>query len=356
MKIAIIVPTFFKESSVIGGAERYALELSRALSVQEDVELITFGKKNQTENKGRLTIRTIKTWWWVRSNNSNPFSLSFLSHLRDKDIIHSMQFNTIVANLAWFFRKASQPFLLTDLAGGGFNVNKWCNLVRRADCVPSISLFSAQYMQRNYGVPEYKTPLVYAGVDTHLFSPTPVARENIIVYVGRLVHHKGIDVLIQALPDNAHLKLIGRPYDKAYQDHLISLAQGKQVEFIQDADDETIVRAFRTAKAAVLPSVPISERPELFGLVTAEAMACECPVVVSDAGSLPEVVDHGKCGFVVPAGEISPLHDKLQALLNDDALVKSMGKSGRQRVLDLFTWEHVAERHLDIYQHLLQER
>jgi glycosyltransferase involved in cell wall biosynthesis len=91
---------------------------------------------------------------------------------------------------------------------------------------------------------------------------------------------------------------------------------------------------------------------ELLGLVALEAMASGTPVIASHVGGLPEVVQDGVTGFLVPPGDVPALHDRLDQLLRDPALAHRLGQNSRELVLERFTWAKVAERCLAAYESL----
>jgi glycosyltransferase involved in cell wall biosynthesis len=95
---------------------------------------------------------------------------------------------------------------------------------------------------------------------------------------------------------------------------------------------------------SVIPSLE-----EGFGIPAAEAMGCETPVVASDAGGLPEVVENGVTGLVVPRGDSKALAQAIGALLSDPARRRQMGQAGRERALRLFDWDRSAEQFEEIY-------
>jgi glycosyltransferase involved in cell wall biosynthesis len=175
------------------------------------------------------------------------------------------------------------------------------------------------------------------------------------VFVGRLLPHKGIDYLIEAMPANVLLRVLGRPYDPAYLNKLRELATDKYVEFVTDADDSQIVEDLQTATVAALPSVyttrdgAITFVPELLGLAAVEAMACATPVVATEVGSLPEVVQDGATGWLVPPNDVGALRTAIQAALNDPVTASAFGAAARRRVEESFTWEAVARRCLRGY-------
>jgi glycosyltransferase involved in cell wall biosynthesis len=88
---------------------------------------------------------------------------------------------------------------------------------------------------------------------------------------------------------------------------------------------------------------------EGFGIPAAEAMGCEVPVVASDAGGLPEVVEHGVTGVIVPRGDTEALAQAIGALLADPDRRRQMGVAGRVRALRLFDWDRTAEQFERLY-------
>jgi glycosyltransferase involved in cell wall biosynthesis len=107
---------------------------------------------------------------------------------------------------------------------------------------------------------------------------------------------------------------------------------------------------YRAAAVSVIPSLE-----EGFGIPAAEAMGCEVPVVASDAGGLPEVVEDGVTGRVVPRGDAEALAAAIGDLLADDGLRARMGKAGRERALRLFDWDRSAERFEALFERVIGE-
>ena len=101
---------------------------------------------------------------------------------------------------------------------------------------------------------------------------------------------------------------------------------------------------YRAAAVSVIPSLE-----EGFGIPAAEAMGCEVPVVASDAGGLPEVVENGVTGLVVPRGDTTALAQAIGSLLADPERRRRMGQAGRDRALRLFDWDRSAEQFEQIY-------
>ena len=198
--------------------------------------------------------------------------------------------------------------------------------------------------------------MIYGGVDTAKFSPSDqVQKDGSVLFVGRLLPHKGIDDLIKAVPPDMPLEIIGRPTDERYFQDLNALADGKQVAFRTACSDQQIIEAYRRASCIVLPSVyqtmygDKTNVPELLGQTLLEGMACETPAICTDVASMPEVVEDQITGFVVPPNRPDALREKLLWMRAHPAETKAMGVAARRHVLDKFTWPTVVRRCLDIY-------
>jgi glycosyltransferase involved in cell wall biosynthesis len=110
----------------------------------------------------------------------------------------------------------------------------------------------------------------------------------------------------------------------------------------------------RTFDVLVGPSLTTARWKEQFGRMLVEAMACGVPVIGSDSGEIPRVID--ACGLVVPEGDAAALRLALEQLQGDRTLRGRLGRAGRQRVLEHFTQEAVAVRTVDAYRRLLGGR
>jgi glycosyltransferase involved in cell wall biosynthesis len=182
-----------------------------------------------------------------------------------------------------------------------------------------------------------------------------VTRRGGVLFVGRILPHKGVDHLIRGLPVGMELVVIGSAPHEPYLRDLHALASGKPVRFQHDADDHTLVRAYREALCVVLPSVyrtmygRTTTVPELLGQTLLEAMACGTPVIGTDVASIPEVIEDGVTGYLVPPNDPAALGQALIKLRDNPALAAEMGAAGRARVEQRFTWDAVVERCLEIY-------
>jgi glycosyltransferase involved in cell wall biosynthesis len=157
------------------------------------------------------------------------------------------------------------------------------------------------------------------------------------------------------MPSDLPLEIIGQPYNKRYLADLQALAVGKKVIFRYGFNDSELVAAYQRAGCVVLPSVytncygDSTKIPELLGQTLLEGMACGAPVICTNVASMPEVVEDGVTGFVVPPNDPASLREKLIWLQEHPAQACQMGMAGRQRVLKDFRWEAVVERCLKVY-------
>jgi rhamnosyl/mannosyltransferase len=174
----------------------------------------------------------------------------------------------------------------------------------------------------------------------------------LVLFVGRLVPYKGVEVLVRALPGSAGTLLIAGdgPHASLLQDTARTLGLGDRVVFLGQVDDRELAALYHACDVFVLPS---TGRNEAFGLVQLEAMACGKPVVSTDLPSgVPWVNQHGQTGMVVPPGDAGALRAALDTLLRDAALRQRLGETARRRVARDFTREAMAERMTTFYRSL----
>ena len=200
--------------------------------------------------------------------------------------------------------------------------------------------------------------VIYGGVDTDKFSPAPNggSAERRALFVGRIAPHKGVDDLIEALPEGLGLDVAGPALNERFLADLHELARGKDVRFHHDWDDVRLAAGYRGALAVVLPSVyrdrygGRSEVPELLGQTLLEGMASGRPAICTDVAGMPEVVESGVTGFIVPEHDPAALGEHLGLLAADRALADELGAAGRRRVLERFSWRAVVERCFRAYE------
>lgn len=354
-RVVHIVPALFgSNGGVTGGAERYALELARHMADEVPTTLVSFGDDERHETLGQLNIRVIGNPWYVRDQRTNPLALSLVKEMGKADVVHCHQQHVLASSLAALIcRFFQRRVFVSNMGGGGWDISAYASTDRWYHGHLHIS----EYSRKVYGHAEKPwAHVILGGVDTEKFSPDgSMERNGTALFVGRLLPHKGLDDLINALPLDMALEVIGQPYDQHFVGDLQVLADGKNVAFRHGCDDVALVEAYRKALCVVLPSVYKSiyghetKVPELLGQTLLEGMACGAPAICTNVASMPELVEDGVTGFVVPPNDSVSLGQKLRWLRDHPDQAKAMGQEGRHRVLEKFTWPLVVRRCLEIY-------
>ncbi len=360
MKIAYIISHKLLRDR-IGGGERYALELAEALSRYADVTLVAFGNKGvveQISGSFRLKVCPSITSLWPLFYSTNPLPLdtSLIQEINKADIIHLNQFGTLVSNFAILYaRFKHKPVFVTYHGGRDFLLPKLVPIIGRSvDSYLMICRF-AYYRFSRY---KKSCHLIYVGTNTDKFRPLGIEKENKVLFVGRITPFKGIDNLIEAVQGlDTSLNVIGPVTDEKYLADLKRIDRAHKVDFLPAIadNDEELARHYNGALVAVQPSVYIDyygkrhKASELFPAVILESMACGTPVICTDVGGMPELVEDGRTGFIVPPNDPSRIKEKIQYFLDNPAESRRMGEEARKVVLEKFTWDAVAGRCLEAY-------
>jgi glycosyltransferase involved in cell wall biosynthesis len=350
--VAHVVPaTFDPRDGIVGGAERYSLELARHMAGRVPTRLVTFGERERILADGPLEVRVLRGRY-VRGQRGNPIAAGLWGALSGAAVVHCHQQHVLASSLAAVFaRLKGGRVFVTDLGGGGFDVSAYVSTDGWFDGHLHISEYSRR-ISGHGGHPRAR--VISGGVDCDRFSPGGEPADSVL-FVGRLLPHKGVHDLIDAVPPAVPLRIVGREGDPDYVSELARRADGKRVTFIRDVGDDQLVEEYRRAACVVLPSVyrtpdgRTTMVPELLGQTLLEAMACGRPAVCTEVASMPEVVVHDRTGLVVPPGDPAALGRAIDTLRRDPQLARRMGDAGRRRVLDRFRWEHVVERCLEAY-------
>ena len=218
-----------------------------------------------------------------------------------------------------------------------------------------------------YGVSPARAVQVPCGVDTEHFRPMPRGRarrrlglapdEPVVLYVGRIEPLKGIDILLRAAAETeARFRLLvvgGDGKDERRKAELRRLADelgiGGRVVFQDAVPHAELPFYYNAADICAVPSYY-----ESFGLVALEAMACGVPVVASRVGGLMETVQHGETGYLVPWRCPKPFAERLELLLDNESLRRSLGRMARVAV-ERFRWAEVATRVEEVYHELVSQ-
>ncbi len=249
-----------------------------------------------------------------------------------------------------------------------FGLRRWYSFLptqlrvsRSLDRILTVSEASKTDLHREYGVAQDRLRVVGNGINLDVFKPMPeIARKDnlLITTLSADSPLKGFRYLLEALarlrttrPD-VHLLVIGQPgLETGTRERLRDMKLEDAVTFSGRVAAEDIARAYAEATIAVVPSLY-----EGFGFPAGEAMACEVPVVSSSGGALPEVIGRsGTCGTLVEPKSGAALARAIGELLDQPERRREMGRAGRARVLDLFTWRRAAERTVAVYREAIAE-
>jgi glycosyltransferase involved in cell wall biosynthesis len=190
------------------------------------------------------------------------------------------------------------------------------------------------------------------GVDVERFLPAPheLPSEGLRVgFVGRLIPHKGVDVLLRAvaLDDRFTAEIFGAGPES---DSLTALADrlgiGERVTFHGHVDEERIPDVYAEFDVLAVPSVPLPSWVEQFGRVVVEAQASGVPVIASASGALPDVV--GDRGLLVEPNDPQALRDGLSRFIDEPGLWDRLRISGIEGA-EQYSWKSVADTQMDLY-------
>jgi glycosyltransferase involved in cell wall biosynthesis len=214
---------------------------------------------------------------------------------------------------------------------------------RAADRVLAPSAATAAELRRDYRVDDVAVVPNAMG-EKRAEAPADGGDAGYLLAVGRLRIRKGVDVLLAAMPEllrrhpAARLRIAGDGEHRAALERAAAaLGVGEAVSFLGRADAMRVRRLLRGAAALVVPSIY-----EGMPLVVLEAMEASVPVVASRVSGIPEVVEDGRTGWLVPPEEPASLAAALAAALDDPAAASRRGEAGRRLLAERFRPSHAA--------------
>jgi glycosyltransferase involved in cell wall biosynthesis len=217
---------------------------------------------------------------------------------------------------------------------------------------------SASSVWREKGYSGHMAVIPQFGVDPDVFQPvdsTVAQRPFTIGHIGRLVEEKGVHLLLEAvtgLTDDWRLRIVGSGPER---DRIHALANqlhiAERIELIEWIASTEMPTQYHQIDVLAVPSLTRPNWKEQFGRVLIEAMASGVPVIGSDSGAIPDVIDDA--GLITPEGNIAALTEALCKLQKDIALRATLGERGRARVIAHFTHAQVAADTVRVYQELM---
>jgi len=297
-----------------------------------------------------------------------PFALAAAS--RDVTVLHEPNPVALVSDcvtlsrgplVVWFHSEVVRPQWKYELMYRPF----LRRVLSRASRIVVSSPRLAEYA-RELSDFRHKCVVIPFGLDTSHLAETPaiaaraagIAREfpgPRVLFVGRLVPYKGVDVLIDAIASvQATCLIVGDgPLRASLESHAASRGVSSRVRFLGGVSDADLAAHLHACDLFVLPSVT---RQETFGVVQLEAMACGRPVVSTDLETgVPWVNQHESTGLVVRPGDAAALAAALTRLSGDPALRERFGAAGRARVASHFTVEAMTRATTALYQGIVRD-
>ncbi len=374
MKIAQLSPYFYPH---LGGVESHVLELSKKLIERGHEVFVVTTKLEDTSDEDVIEGVPVKRVEPITILFSTPIVPGINQALLDEDfdILHGHTPPPLMSfSGARVSEKKDVPFVLTyhcDLEIpnplGPFIVAIYQRTlgtytVSRSD---KIITTTTTYGATSRAVWYREADVIPNAVDEQRFHPsndgTSVREElgigdkKMVMYVGRIVYHKGLEYFVESakyLDDqDVQYVLVGTG---DFRPELEKIIRREDIEdrvmFAGRVSNERLPNYYGAADVFVLPSV---SRLEAFGIVALEALASEVPVVISDIPGVREVIVEGKHGLLAEPMNPRDIAGKVRTLLENPDMADRMGKKGRKRVEEKFTWERVAKDIEEVYHSLL---
>jgi rhamnosyl/mannosyltransferase len=358
---------------VRGGIEQHFHLLSRGLARDHDVTALVFNTRRPTvrERIEGVDVVRVGSLGKIYSTEIAPAFLSWMRNL-PAEIAH-LHVPNPVGELGLATVRRSGPLVVTyhsDVVrqrGLRFLYGPILDAVlSRAD---RIIVSSSRYMETSETLVPYgpKCTVIPLGLDLDDYAASPAIEaraaelrrrhgNRIVLFVGRLVYYKGVEILLKALRSLDAVALIAGDGPMRARWELIAAEEGVagRAVFLGEVTHEEKVALFLACRVFVLPA---THRSEAFGLVQVEAQACRRPVVSTQIDSgVPFVNQHGVSGVVVPPSDAGALARAIGSLLDDPALALKMGEAGRDRAEREFSVGPMVARTAGLYQEIAKGR
>jgi starch synthase len=387
--------------NVYGGAGVHVEYLSRELAKNIEVEVHCWGEQNADE--GNLHVRGALPWSEIANGTEGKFktaletlslNLTQVKALTAIDVVHT---HTWYAAMAGFLAKKLYgiPFVLTthslepmrawksEQLGSGYAMSSWMErtAILDADAVIAVSNGTKEDILRSYPIAPERVHVIYNGIDLDQYRKTQemsaLKRYGVnpavpyVLFVGRITRQKGVTNLVDAIqylpPDSQVVLCAGAPDTPdiaAEMREKVDEARRKNPRIVwieKMISKPEVIELYSHCRVFCCPSVY-----EPFGIINVEAMACRAPVVGTAVGGIPEVVVHGKTGYLLrfeqdpvtgfpvhPEQFARDLAASLSDLLHDPERCKHFGDAGRKRVEEKFGWAAIADQTIELYRQLV---
>ncbi|RLF28438.1 MAG: hypothetical protein DRN14_04215 [Thermoplasmata archaeon] len=354
--------------SLGGGVVTHVAELASHLSRMGHEVSVLAGKGDYLRSRGFRVIGLPGPEDPMTNLNLSPFLRRKISDLlkeEEPDVVHGHHiFSRIPTNAVISASRLGMRSLLTthtSLELGLEIVARFAGIVpwvRRAlgASRPVIAVSSSSERLVREICPDAEVVRIPNAVDARRFRPMDPegAKEalglngKVILFVGRVTKGKGPGILLAAakrIPEG-RVVIVGRGhYLPTLRSMVRILGMEGRVSFAGHVSDEALPYYYAASDVVVVPSL----RPESAPSVVLEAMASGRPVIASATGGMAEIVEDGRTGILVPAGDVGALSSALETVLGDPDLATSLGKEGRRTVLKKYSWDVVIPKLLELY-------
>lgn len=359
----------------VGGIEYHVRQLATQLCTSSEVEklhILVANDRNQFQKETINEKTDIVRLPTLITIQSTPIAPTFPRwfNIVDSDIFHH-HFPYPFGDFAWMISRNKKPYVITyhsDIIRQRILGKIYRPLMTMfLDGAAKILVTSSQIAESSSTLREYrkKIEVVPLGIDPIPFVNTENAQQlatqirsnygnrPLILFIGRLVYYKGVDILIKAVEKlDATLLIIG---DGPLEQNLRLLARDLRIEtkvhFISSVSDKLLPAYYHACDVFTLPSV---ENTEAYGLVQLEAHACGKPVVSTNLRTgVPFVNEHNVTGLVVPPSNVEALSKALQELLENTQLRLKLGANAKSRLNLRFTSKIMAEHIIKIYKSVI---
>lgn len=371
MKIALVNKFY---PPVIGGIEYHVRLLAENLAKYDEIERIEIivandcNKLSQECVGDKIFITRLPNWKTIASTPIAPSFIRYLQKL-DVDLVH-FHFPYPFGDFAWLLAGVEKPFVITyhsDILRQKI-INKLYAPIRDRFFLKANKILatSPRLIDSSPVLNKFrdKTIAVPLGIDPQRFLEqdgllrAAELRKKyddrpIVLFVGRLVYYKGVEVLIEAFRKiDANLIMIGKGI---LEDKLKNMVHDYQMDekvfFYTSVDDDMLTAYFHACDVFVLPSVASTEA---YGLVQLEAQACGKPVISTNLPTgVPYVNQDTVTGLVVEPGNVEQLAQAIATLVDDGELRSILGQQAKKRMLAEFTDKKMTQRVVDVYSDVL---
>ncbi|MGB9133421.1 MAG: glycosyltransferase family 4 protein [Methanosarcina sp.] len=354
MKIAQVCPRY---SPDIGGVETDVKEISERLVLEgHEVEVITTDPSGKLKNKEIINGVKVTRFKSFAPGNAYYFAPQIYIYLKNHkyDVIHAHSYHALPALFAALSERNKKFVFSPYYHRGGHTPFR--NLLHkpykflgkmifsRADAVICISEYEKGLIESDFNVAE-KTIKIQNGINLSEFenlkSQKNENKDKILLYVGRLEEYKGVQYIIQSLPElqDFRLRIVGKgPYEKELRDIAERLEVGERIEWLKGISRKELLECYADADIFLMLS-----SHEAYGITVAEALASGTPCVVAKGSALDEFVDRTNC-----TGIEKPLtKEKVIKALQEMEKLNKQKMSGK--VKGLLDWSEVVDKIGEIY-------